>query len=135
MIREIYFEAGLYNYFNDSGQSSNEIIGLNKVNIFVGANNSGKSRFIRKLLMENYHSKIQSLSNIGNMEVCNKAITQVRDQLTQIINKYRAKGPDISSTIDIDNILKEMKTAGAAEQHKANINNLATLKQLICKLP
>ncbi|MGH7902014.1 MAG: ATP-dependent nuclease, partial [Thermodesulfobacteriota bacterium] len=131
MIREIYFEAGLYNYINDSGQSKNEIIGLNKVNIFVGANNSGKSRFIRKLLMDNYHSKIKGLSNIGNMEGCNKAITQVRDQLTQIINKYRAKGADVSSTIDIEAILKEMKTAGDAEQHKANINNLATLKQLI----
>jgi len=128
MIRDIYFKAGVYKFINDSDETINQIIGLNKVNIFVGANNSGKSRFIRSVLKENYHKQVQSQQNLGNMQDCNQIITSVRLKLTIIINGYKEKGTDLSNTTDITNILGQLNTASTSGEHKANIDNLALLK-------
>jgi len=54
MIREIAFKSDNYKFITKPIRNEHEITGLNKVNIFVGANNSGKSRFLRKILLENY---------------------------------------------------------------------------------
>ncbi len=42
-----------YNYINDNGEILKKIKNLSKINIFVGENNSGKSRFIRTILINN----------------------------------------------------------------------------------
>jgi predicted ATP-dependent endonuclease of OLD family len=132
MIREIYFKPGSYKFINEPGGNQSEIVGLNKVNIFVGANNSGKSRFIRSLLMENYNKKVQGQSNLGNTHDCNQILTNVRLKLTEIINIYKeGKGADLSNTTDITKILDELNTASTSGEHKRNIDNLALLKQQI----
>lgn len=134
MIREIYFKADNYKFIAESGGNQNEITGLNKVNIFVGANNSGKSRFIRSLLMENYHKQVQSQANLGNMHDCNQILTSVRLKLTEIINIYKGKGTDLLNTTDITKILDGFNSAISSGDHKRNTDNLAILKQLIDNL-
>ena len=58
MIKEIGFLPENYKFILSNGKSSNEITSLNKVNILVGPNNSGKSRFARRLLLDNYNPKV-----------------------------------------------------------------------------
>jgi len=77
MIREIYFKEGVYKFINDSGDTLNEIIGLNKVNIYVGANNSGKSRFIRKILLENFSESVKSKKSKGSSTEFNGAAREL----------------------------------------------------------
>jgi predicted ATPase len=49
-IKEIYLDSRFSNYtLGKLGQKETKLENLSKINIFVGANNSGKSRFIRQL--------------------------------------------------------------------------------------
>jgi len=52
VIKSIGFSReGIPDYFDKYNQKLSKINGLNKVNIFVGENNSGKSRLMRKILL------------------------------------------------------------------------------------
>jgi hypothetical protein len=45
---------------------NSKIESLNKVNIFIGENNSGKSRFIREVLLKNFQYKDKKFKDIYN---------------------------------------------------------------------
>ncbi|MDT0644946.1 AAA family ATPase [Zunongwangia sp. F363] len=73
---------------------------LNQLNTFVGANNSGKSRFLRTVF-----------SDVGNI----KFIFEIEDHQFQRIIKY---GTDLLSSFSV------LKRYGLEYQHEQTINNL-----------
>ena len=84
MIKEIHFLPENYKFVTSSNARNNEITHLNKVNIFVGPNNSGKSRLIRELLRRNYNSSIKgSKSQSGNATIFNEVYRNLVNPLEQ----------------------------------------------------
>lgn len=77
------------------GQEAGGILNFKKVNIFVGANNSGKSRFLRKIFIEDEKNKI-----FNNYVL----------ELTKIYNDLHTKyGRDIFSIEDLKNLISSDK--------------------------
>ena len=54
--------------------NSDSIKNLNKINVFIGTNNSGKSRFMRKL----FSGKLSYLSNSINLNELNAFVNQIK---------------------------------------------------------
>ena len=52
MITRLLLEKNTYKDYTFSSKRNKELTGLSKINLFVGQNNSGKSRFLRKLLVD-----------------------------------------------------------------------------------
>ena len=104
MIREIFFKSENYKFINKAGTGQGEITGLNKVNIFVGPNNSGKSRFIRSLLLENFSSLVKSKRSTGSSGKFN----EVARKLIEKKDYYEDKFPKINNAIhQIQNALSK----------------------------
>lgn len=52
-----YWAENLEGYISDNDIDSNEVIEINRLNFFIGKNNSGKSRFLRQLFQTSTHFK------------------------------------------------------------------------------
>ena len=50
IIKEIKIPDDSYSFISDSSEKENILKDLSKINIFVGENNSGKSRLLRSIL-------------------------------------------------------------------------------------
>lgn len=104
MIREITFKPENYTYEIQQGATLNEIARLSKVNIFVGANNTGKSRFLRNLLMENFNSEVNSARSTGNSTAFNDVFRALVDSKP----KYEKENSSIFDAINqINQVLSE----------------------------
>ena len=55
-IKDIFFENELYTIINNNYE--NRICDLSQVNIFIGANNTGKSRFLRSIFYSDKKNKL-----------------------------------------------------------------------------
>ena len=53
IIKEIKIPDENYSFISDEGEEGDVLKNLSKINIFVGENNSGKSRFLRSIVAEN----------------------------------------------------------------------------------
>src|SRR5690606_33545002 len=74
-----------YFLINDN-EHANYLPNTNNINIFIGSNNSGKSRFMRELIkMENYYLSNDLYSNI---EKYNKIILEIFSKRNNV-NNYR----------------------------------------------
>lgn len=78
----------------ESTPSSNLFGQISKINIFVGANNSGKSRFMRQLSCIN---EFEFTSSATKNEEINKSITESTQSLINLFDKYK-----ISQLHDLD---------------------------------
>lgn len=75
-----------YEYIND-GDNPLRIDNLAKINLFVGANNSGKSRFIRNL----FSLGSVDYSNDASAEKVNYLLDEVYEKVAQLFARYRIK--------------------------------------------
>jgi predicted ATP-dependent endonuclease of OLD family len=72
-------------YIDADGVSLEEISGLSSINVIVGSNNSGKSRFLRELIkIKDYEFKI----NTFDLDNLNKALRELGTQLTEIATRH-----------------------------------------------
>src|SRR5688500_9231948 len=75
MFSEIIFSKEKYpGYYVANSKSGNHLRSLNKVNIFIGQNNSGKSRFVRSLFSDDDFEFLLSNHDIKSLKeiICNK---------------------------------------------------------------
>src|ERR1700727_1898401 len=117
------------------------ISGLNRVNIFVGPNNSGKSRFLRGLFINEWkyqhslldykkyvqeaselqHSIKTAIFQLGFTDVSGNAIPGVVQKIDEIVNRFKIEGlPDefeiVKDLLEYVDILGKFKAGGAAHQ-------------------
>jgi AAA15 family ATPase/GTPase len=72
-------------YKNEDGSSVDEIKSLSSINIIVGSNNSGKSRFLRELIkIQDFQYKVEGFSLIK----LNKQLKDLEDQIKAVGEKY-----------------------------------------------
>jgi predicted ATP-dependent endonuclease of OLD family len=80
MYSEIKINKAINNYYHEDNSLFSCMNGLSKINIFVGANNSGKSRFMRELYkIEDYecHIKNKAIDSRKIVDAANFLIEQV----------------------------------------------------------
>jgi len=124
MITEIEFAAENYKYISESTDGSKSIPKLNKVNIFVGANNSGKSRFIRNILTENYQKSPSEVNPSQEKATYNNIIDRLQRDLKAILINNNLHTSIMGELTNRLNIVQ-------ATEHKKNINTLFQLKEVI----
>lgn len=101
---------------NPNGESLKTIENINKVNIFIGANNSGKSKILRELLK-------QGLVNYYGEKNWNRITSLINDFFTLVFSKLReayntsnnfsisnSSNGQIYSTVEINNIRSKFLT-------------------------
>jgi predicted ATP-dependent endonuclease of OLD family len=101
LIKEIKLPDESYFYLADDNTHKDSIESLSKINIFVGENNSGKSRLIRNILSKELNYIPNSFS-IGDL---NNAIENIKKN----ISAYYKQNRDISIP-EIDDILNKISS-------------------------
>ncbi len=117
MYQEIKLEKGFDEY--DTLDDSN-IKNLSKVNIFIGANNSGKSKLLRRLYYENNYQYIHKVINLREYSI-------FQDSLLNKIKSYCAKN-NIKLQTDVLNRVKHtLNEAIFWTRQAGNINSITKL--------
>jgi predicted ATPase len=103
-------EENFKNYKTDS-IVSNRLENLSKVNLFVGANNSGKSRFLRQLFISLYFSEHSIINRLKDNKVhCSfYKISDINDLIADSVNKLKDVFRKDSSKQKIDQFYKEFE--------------------------
>jgi AAA15 family ATPase/GTPase len=101
---------------------------LSKINFFVGANNSGKSTFLRNLLNKTFHKVVPSSQTINNLESLKKAIKENfnRFQPDAIIS---IKISDVRKTTPYGSFFDDRSPALKDYFNSGNIENIEINKQ------
>lgn len=107
MITAILLSEKFENYHNSEGNRIESIFPLSKINIVVGSNNSGKSRFMRLLAMQPYYEvNIPSV----DLEKVNCDLVEILGSLESNLTEYGLTGAD-TMTISVLSDFKKLPAA------------------------
>ena len=121
IIKHLKIEKEEYSTLNS--EKDGRLENLSKVNIFIGANNSGKSRFMRSLFFINNNNKLKFLPNDDLFDkFINQANEFKRPEIKQKA-RYNLKN-NIYSTIE-----QRLNEIEYLEESKAAYENLTKLYQ------
>lgn len=126
IIKEIKLQDKNYSFINNSGTQGNWIQFLSKINIFVGENNSGKSRLLRSLLsneldyipssfvIADYNKEVEALNNefgsyFKNIGIKIKSFKEINDALNAI-NKIEFISESINLSENFSKLKQSIKT-------------------------
>jgi AAA15 family ATPase/GTPase len=94
MYNSIHLNSEEINHYKTS--SDKEITNLSKINIFIGPNNSGKSRFLRGLFS---NKNTEFKSNDINLTIINEAISELKNNIQKY---YEAANISSADGINLD---------------------------------
>ncbi len=109
---------------NYKTSSSNEITNLSKINIFIGPNNSGKSRFLRGLF-SNKNTKFKS--NDINLTIINEAISELKNNIQKY---YEAANISSAGGINLDLLMPIDFLTNAHELKSIIYDHVIRLRQI-----
>jgi predicted ATPase len=99
MFSQINFSKEKYPRYKTLGPTKENILGnLSKINILIGQNNSGKSRFIRTLFADDDFTFIYSHKDISGLA---RMISEVEMEISKHLGNLRVK--------DLDEILSRIQ--------------------------
>lgn len=102
-IKEILLPEKIKNEFSDLG---NSLKYLNHINLFLGTNNSGKSRFIRSLISE--LDTVRHIDNNINSLKVDQSTTEFLQNYERIENMLNNNGWGFTSKIDFDEHINKL---------------------------
>lgn len=91
-------------YYNENNTPLYALYDLSKINIFVGANNSGKSRFIRSLLIS--QNNLLLTDSVVNNDEKIRNLRNIFNQLIVSINKNNAQSTAANININTDELME-----------------------------
>lgn len=97
LIKEIKLPGEDYSFLNNNDSLENRILFLSKINIFVGENNSGKSRLLRSLL-SNEFDYVPDSSFIENY---NKVVDNLKNEFTSYYKKLGVSIEEINGVYPV----------------------------------
>jgi AAA15 family ATPase/GTPase len=86
MYRSIHLKGDTFSKYTSAGSDRNSLSKLSNINIFIGRNNSGKSRFLRGLFSD---SSLEYTSDKIDLNQHNIALRKIRAESQKIMDKYR----------------------------------------------
>lgn len=103
LIQKLFLK-NVENYEFSEVREANELDNLSKINIFVGSNNSGKSRYVRNIFDQSSYSFIPTNLNIGEV---NSLFADFRSEILSTVSKYGVI--EYGSIVSESNKFKELK--------------------------
>lgn len=106
-IKEIILPEDRYINYKIHNNNEKKICNLSKINIFIGTNNSGKSRMLRSLFKEDNLVYVPANFNLLDL---NKTIQSFKEELMNVLNRYNITGygpldkENIENLVDLQNI-------------------------------
>jgi hypothetical protein len=94
MISDIFLAEALSADFDISGVRT-QLSGLNRINIFIGPNNSGKSRFMRGLFANAFHYRLWDIDYTEYAELGKSLQTSIHE-IVREFNILEAHSPEIA---------------------------------------
>lgn len=135
LIKNIVLDKSFdkYKKFNIEGVEEKYLNNLSKINIFVGANNSGKSRFMRLLsaIEKIQFSPAFDLQKIETLKYETKMVLQkfgserdysITELMKQLDNKYQFLEESTEHFGDVIGVFEKVYTAHAIGISRRNIN-------------
>lgn len=149
MYKKIYFanpnsDFNSYILKKDETLQEKTLDSLNKINLFVGPNNSGKSRFIRQLAAQNfylfqddetsvesYNSILDSFKSEFSSIFAGSSITKVQDVSTELpplppISRFDSKNNYLKNLEDILDSIQKIPTTPRVSSHGGKMGNFET---------
>lgn len=122
-----------YTFISDDGEKGNVLKNLSKINIFVGENNSGKSRFLRSIVKK---EDFEFIPNNKDFDCIKNAIPSLKDEINKLVDKndklelkYITTG-----TSNLEEILDKIKEFDFIKANFDYIEPIINLKQYINEL-
>jgi len=127
LIKEVTLSDGNYSFLNDSDSPEDRIMFMSKLNIFVGENNSGKSRLLRSLLS----NELDYIPESSFIEDYNKFIESLKYEFESYFQKV---GINIKGFDKIYNTLNEIKPVKNIKESMNLYEKISIIEQSIGKL-
>lgn len=109
IINEIKIDNSSYSFISDEGEKGDILKNLSKINIFVGENNSGKSRFLRSILFEKDNPNLPGFIPNDNLKLLNEFISNFKEEFIKFNDKNGLKSENISlNGFNINKILSKI---------------------------
>lgn len=102
IINQIKISNDSYSFISNNGKEKNVLSNLNKINIFVGENNSGKSRFLRFLVAE---KDLEFIPNNEDFLELTTAITCLKQNVPTALNSTYA----VHELNDLNKLVEEIE--------------------------
>ncbi|AKB22331.1 ATP-dependent endonuclease [Methanosarcina sp. WH1] len=127
LIKEVKLLDENYSFLNNSETSENRIRFLSKLNIFVGENNSGKSRLLRSLLS----NELDYVPDSSFIEDYNTFVENLKNEFESYFQKKKI---DIKGFINLYKTLDEIKNIESINKSMNLNEKLSKLEQNIQQL-
>ena len=128
IIKEIRIPNDSYSFISKNGENISDLKNLSKINIFVGENNSGKSRFLRSIIKE---KDFKFLPNNEDFDEINKNIPIFKKKLD---NYYSGFNKNIYDSFpDLKNKLNEIKEVDFLSNNGNFLRSILEFKNIFKK--
>ena len=119
-IKSIVIPNKIYSY-KEEGKSDKVLDNLSKINIIVGENNSGKSRFLREL-MNNKEMKFKT--NSDKVDKLNSCMRDLRDKLRSFLEEKRLTNSSVETALNKIIHSDEIEFLQTQKNYTAELENL-----------
>jgi AAA15 family ATPase/GTPase len=119
IVKDMKLPDGDYTFISDDGSKGNVLKGLSKINLFVGENNSGKSRLLRSILRTGSFEFIPTNEDVKNV---NYFIKNFKSELEDFYNKH--------GWVDVESSNTLIEDLHPIEFFKANTENIKPIKDI-----
>lgn len=86
IIKELKIPDDSYFFISDEGKKGKKLMNLSEINIFIGENNSGKSRLLRHIIKENV---IHFVPNNEDFDKLNLFIPEINTEMKSKFRRYQ----------------------------------------------
>ncbi|MBU7314434.1 AAA family ATPase [Paenibacillus oleatilyticus] len=115
-IKEIIIDKDSLDGYQMVGKDNNNLANLSKINLFVGSNNSGKSRFVRSLFNYSTYSIIPAKVNLPQL---NSLIDAYKKDVESIIERFGIV--DYGDTVSILSKITNNNFIKSEDEYLANL--------------
>lgn len=132
IIKEIKIHDENYSFISDDGEKGDVLKDLSKINIFIGENNSGKSRFMRSIVAE---KELEFIPCVDYFDEIKKDIPCLKKGIEDFFNSKLFSPKDISNLEEILGQINEFDFLKPKTDPIAPILNLKSLLVHLRSIP
>ena len=116
----------VFSQYKLSGKEVDEAIDLSRINIFVGANNTGKSRFLRELFISFHEKEINNKEKYSAIDFIYIDIKKAKEEFDVILNSYKSLSNDTNTNYSID--INKIKNFNDRIENKKHEDSLSFIR-------
>lgn len=130
IIKEIKIPNSSYSFISDEGERGDFLENLSKINIFVGENNSGKSRLLRSMLFNSEDTLSPDfIPNSNDFTSISESISHLNDQISEYTDKWGFEWRNIrANKSNLEESFSKIYDFRFIRQHDNYIENIIELK-------